>query len=63
MTLHHFLLEQNNDPSGIQIQKENSKEKHVQWKGLEPGPSSWSDREAYHITKEPPFEVEDLFHQ
>ena len=25
-------------------------------------PSCWEDKEAYHITNEPSFEVEDLFH-
>ena len=25
--------------------------------------SCWEDKEAYHITNEPPFEVEDLFHR
>ena len=26
-------------------------------------PRYWRDEEAYHIVNQPPFEVEDLFHQ
>ena len=28
-----------------------------------PSPAGWRDEEAYHIINEPPFKVEDLFHQ
>ena len=37
--------------------------RHIQKECQASIPSYWEDKEAYHITNEPPYEAEDLFHR